>query len=202
LYNLPPYMSSNMRKLDAIHSCLLKKYGRPEVDVECTLHSFAEHLRNKQMSSLQILRTLLRTATASNRIWSVVEATETTHQRTSAAIEALHYFHQKMTHKEKPIYLYHASLLSLFEDRLDHASEVKIVDTTDMMSVLEISEATANTFTGPFEDYILDLHTGCRQKNSLDFATSGALIPDEDRRFMAPELRNMYVEYKEKYSTG
>lgn len=202
LYNLPPYMSSNLERLDSIHSGLLQKFGRPEVNVECTLQSFAEHLQNKQMNSLQILRTLLRTSIASNKLWSAIKAVETEHQRTSGAIEALHYFHQKMTHKEKPIYMYHAILLVLLEGRLDHVSERTVVDINEMTPMLVNSKETARLFSGPFEDYILDLHTGCRQKNSLDFATSGALIPDEDQRFMEPELRNMYIEFKEKYSNG
>ena len=195
-------MCSNLRKLDAIHFNLLQKYGRPEADTECTLQSFAEHLQNKQMNTLQILRTLLRTSIASNKLWSAIKPVETEHQRTSAAIESLHYFHQKMTHKEKPIYMYHAILLVLLEGRLDHVSERIVVDINEMTPMLEHSKETSRTFSGPFEDYILDLHTGCRQKNSLDFATSGALIPDEDRRFVEPELRSMYIEFKDEYSNG
>lgn len=48
-----------------------------------------------------------------------------------------------------------------------------------------------------FEDYVLDKHTSeGRGKSSLVFAQEGALIPDEDKRFLVEQHRQIYVDFK------
>ena len=165
---------------------------------------FVEALHSKSDSAFTHLRHLLKGSVPRNSdkwIWDAVRFA-VRKQAVKAEVSALEFIFRKMTHAEKPIYLYHAILLSINEDQLDLAAASSLPSVPP--SILLDVQKRAQAFDGKFDVYVYDKHTSMNRagSTSIDFAKVGALIPDEDRRFLNPLYRAMYIRYKELLVNG
>jgi hypothetical protein len=127
-------------------------------------------------------------------LWEILLALSTCVRARDAAtvarVQSLRFFHKQMTHREQPIYLYHAVLLIVHAGACDTAIE----DTGVGVDVEQLLSDPRLTVELP--DFCRDIHTGARDKDRVTFAEEGALVVDEDRRFMNPVSRQMYVRTK------
>jgi hypothetical protein len=111
---------------------------------------------------------------------------------------ALQAFHKRMTHKEKPIYLYHATLLLVRRNEIQWNSRPPQIDTP----MADIEKLYADHLDGgkmKLDGYLQDLHTK-RMKWSAHclekFALEGAYIKNENKDFLNPEYREIYILLK------
>jgi hypothetical protein len=114
-------------------------------------------------------------------------------------ISALEFFFKKMGHQEQPIYLYHALLLLIRRNEIDWGSKDPGIDTP----IADVEKLYRDHLAGgkmPMDDYILDLHThgGKRGRDDLEnFALEGAHIKNENKEFLNPDYRGIYVMLKQ-----
>jgi hypothetical protein len=111
---------------------------------------------------------------------------------------ALQEFYKRMTHREKPIYLYHAVLLMVRREEIDWNSEAPAVD-TPADEVEKLYRDHRGGVKREMDDYVLDLHTkkGKMSANCLEnFALEGALIKNQNDKFLHQYYRNIYISLK------
>lgn len=194
VYFLPP----NPQTRPEQHVEYLEKFNisEPEIrDGEDITKSFLTALKAKSETTLFYLRFVYPPPPKKTDkwIWDVVSQS-CKRQVVREQIKALEYFYRKMTHMEKPIYLYHAILLTLHEKNVD--TRISLPRNIDEKFV-KTYRTRAESFGGKFDDYVYDKHVGRmnkEKKTTYTFATEGAFIPDQDERFFNSVHRDFYVE--------
>lgn len=111
---------------------------------------------------------------------------------------ALEEFYKRMTHKEKPIYLYHAVLLIVRRKEIDWTSTPPSIN-TEMTDINRLYREHLKNGRMKIDDYIMDLHTlgGKKVGNCLEnFALEGALVKNENEKFLNKDYREIYIMVK------
>lgn len=201
-YNLPPYKMA-LDRLDALHGRLLSKYGVGDPEVT-TLETFRSLLNQGADDCFVYVRNVLRNGKAKDLTMTLGIWTATLDAIRSPVLKdaarSLKAFHQMMSHAEKPIYLYHAILIALFQTRYNPQSDADLPSaaTDDSAAMAEALANRTAQHDGAFPEYVYDRHTteNVSKKNSLDFALEGAFVTDEDKRFLNETYRAMYVDFK------
>ena len=202
VYNLPPYYLKDYKQLEKLHLELLKENNDilerfknfPE-NVE-PLKAFEECIKSKNEDSFYWLSKLIEkeNKTHVKSIWDIV----TKYAPNKSVNACLLFFFNKMTHRETWIYLYHAILLIIhansidFEEPIDDATTIT-VDTVQHYFSLNIENKMIE-----IDDFVNDLHTGLKAANlKTKFAIEGALVVNENKKFLNNQYRNMYIKFKE-----
>lgn len=117
-------------------------------------------------------------------------------------IKSLNIIYKKMTHKEKFIYLYHAILLVIKHNDLisNYKDNCNIIN--NFYDINELYQDHINHKKIEIDDFIEDIHT--KKKNELinhnghlKFAKEGAIVVNQDDRFLNKEYREIYIKLKE-----
>ena len=194
-YNLPPY-KMDLAKLSKIHCQLLTNNEIKPDNLIYSEHEFEKLCNDKNEKAFVAIKYLLdKKDVSAGTLWKIIN--KHADQRIKTDIQALNYFYKTMSHAEKPIYMYHALLLIIHagDPRLDYATVHDVIAEKDLIRASE----NAKTFTGPFADHVMDVHTdqNTSKKTVVDFAIQGAFIVDEDQRFKDQKKRDMYIQFKE-----
>jgi hypothetical protein len=107
-------------------------------------------------------------------------------------ITSLEYFYNKMNHQEKPLYLYNAIQIWIFDQKIDWDN--KLVPVDDEFNVIQ-KLYTENSQVPIFEDFIYDIHTGSKD-SLIHFAEEGAFVENEASELRIEELREIYIKMK------
>jgi hypothetical protein len=213
-WNLPPY-KGDVARLDALHEELLRLNGiAPELDPPATIEEFRARLLRGSENVFAVLRVLLRDGKSDGKsdgkitrgtekaIWDTLEQAcgdtkgASSNRELQPSISALRHFHKQMHHAERPIYIYHAVLLLLNASALDY-SHTDGSCTIDGDMAMWRREGAEKLALASFPDYVIDRHTSvARGQSAVVFAQVGALIPNEDKRFLSEENRRLYMAFK------
>jgi hypothetical protein len=203
-WNLPPY-KGNLAHLDRLHDKLLRDNNASVSGAHGTIAEFRSRLTEGSYDAFDVLRVLLRGKQPDKTIWETLsQACATTRSDLVPVVSALRYFHKQMHHAERPIYIYHAILLVLNADALDEAPRPWTEPRDPTQEDLDRWRREGATLTiASFPDYVIDRHTSmARGQSAVVFAEVGALIPDEDKRFLNEEHRRLYMAFKRLQEEG
>jgi hypothetical protein len=108
--------------------------------------------------------------------------------------QALAFFYKTLKHKEHYLYLYHAMVFVIYEDKIRKIDQ-QIDDLTniDVDRLYEDHLNEENTIE--FDPFVFDLHTGADTSRS-DFAREGAKVANECQELFIDKYRQMYNEFK------
>jgi len=204
-FNLPPY-KIKIEKLEPMWRQLLLQHRinvRPSPkDVPHAKRDLVQLMKKKEDEAFDDLRYIL-TYGNNKDIDHIFDAIIEAIPLIKKQVQALAFFWKKMTHAEKPIYLYHALLLALKFDEFDTTEHLNLLTSPGELTLEFIIAKTVEHGEKDFPDYVYDKHTtkNADAKTSLDFATEGALVKDEEMKFLNPLYRSMYIDFK-KIQTG
>jgi hypothetical protein len=200
-WNLPPY-KKNVARLDRLHQRLLEEGdhdhhgdgGQAEA-TPGTVEDFRARLQAGSHDVFDVLRVLLRGKPFEKAIWEAILGV--CQDALQPPIAALRYFHKQMHHAERPIYIYHAVLLVLNAAALDYTTPLRYANADGGDLERWRREAVETLTADSFPDYVIDRHTTlARGQSAVVFAEVGAMIPDEDTRFLDAEHRRLYKAFK------
>jgi hypothetical protein len=107
-------------------------------------------------------------------------------------------WYETMTHRERPVYLYHAILLIVRRDQIDWSMQRPEID-TPWEEVKSLYDANLSGKRVELDEFVYDKHTGRKGRNSqARFAHEGALVVNEEHKFLNADYRSIYNGLKER----
>ena len=120
---------------------------------------------------------------------------------------------EKKVHDERYLYVMFATAIFLFEDLIDwNCPSVEFLGETEVNRLYEEHRKTWTPSNLPYpnvgwlpEEVVVDKHTAkglAHGKNSLDFATVGSMVNNQDSTFFFSRLREIYIKKKQTEVAG
>jgi hypothetical protein len=104
--------------------------------------------------------------------------------RTDSVVKTLLQTYQKMTHAERPIYLYHASLLCMLGSKVSNLT-------------IDVSDADPLDEPYTLEDFCIDRHTGRGSSCTVtQFALEGSFTLNKNLKHFSWQKRIVYILFK------
>jgi len=200
VYNLRPYYMKDLKKLAPLHKLAVEDLALPS-DASISPQGWYALLQNNDINLFIPVSMLMeQTDWKKNctKIWKELLKSNVNPQ-IKPQVEALNQIYKKMTHAERPIYLYHALLLVLNQNRFNYS----LAGSTAL-------PINSNPYTDhqkiELDSYVHDIHTGKKVGNDLArFALEGAFVENECTEFFWPEARDAYIKFKlilDRYNRG
>lgn len=194
VFTLPPYYVDNIGDYDTFYNnVILKMYRGMKKRLDYGNKTIETLL--KQKDSEKIFSWYSDNYKKDNRLptlmWKLVKSHAT--ENNKLTIDALHEIYRLMSHQEKPIYLYHAMLLIVYENKLDWDKSI-VLPEVGKYTMFKSSDEL-------YESYIVDLHVERKQKKLSSYIKllneSFVLDPNkEEKKFIKPYYENIYRDIK------
>jgi len=173
VFDLPPF---NSEQHDKLHLKIRQRYPflyEGWNDCKNVKEKFVEALENKSDTAFLWLRYI----DDYEWVWKQLNKEN-----------ILYFFWKKMTHKERPLYLYHAICLVVYERNESVIENFK-------ENVAELYDRNLSGVIIELDDFVYDLHTG-NGKSKYKFAIDGAYVEKECKKLYNPLYRKIYHELK------
>ena len=194
-YNLPPYYLDDLKKLNDLHSNLLKKFNIEEPNSkessEANFELFKEFLIKRDQNSLWYLSKIL-----ANKNFDVKQIWNFLLKKNLFNSNNLFQIFEKLNHREKPIYLYHAIQCHLFYDDNIKADIDQRIEFVSEKEAQDYYKKNLNNELVIFDSFVYDQHVNPAHKEYEKFAVESALVLNECTKYLDPLKREMYVEFK------
>ena len=194
VFTLPPYYVDDINTYDNFYNnVILKMYRGMKKRLDYG-NKTIETLLN-QKDSEKIFSWYSDNYKKDNRLptlmWKLVKSHAT--EKNKLAINALYEIYRLMSHQEKPIYLYHAMLLIVYENKLDWDKSI-VLPEVGTYTMFQSSDEL-------HESYIVDLHVERKQKKLSSYIKllneSFVLDPKKiETKFIKPYYENIYRDLK------
>ena len=195
-YNLPPYyVKSKYRdKYNKFYVDNVKTKLNEEIDCDINLTNLLKFIDDRDLNKVFNLIGLMCINSTDKQIKNLLKDIwkHLSFINQNKSIKCLNKIYNKMSHEEKPIYLYHALLLHIYEDKLIWNSPLKLERIPKINYFNNINDL--------HENYIYDHHiNGKKNINSyIKLLKESFLIPDNYKNtdFINTKLEQLYIYIK------
>ena len=195
-YNLPPYyVKSKYRdKYNKFYVDNVKTKLNEEIDCDINLTNLLKFIDDRDLNKVFNLIGLMCINSTDKQIKNLLKDIwkHLSFINQNKSIKCLNKIYNKMSHEEKPIYLYHALLLHIYEDKLIWNSPLKLERIPKLNYFNNINDL--------HENYIYDHHiNGKKNINSyIKLLKESFLIPDNYKNtdFINTKLEQLYIYIK------